>query len=544
VQPLAPRHVVLEVIPNGVDVEACAGTFGSAETDTLVYAGALSYEANFDAVLYFARSILPLIRLERPGVRLRVTGRATPGQIATLPSAEGIEFTGYLDDVRPTIARSWAEVVPLRKGGGTRLKVLEALALGTPVVSTPKGVQGLEIEAGQHALVADSSAKFAAATVDLLGKPELRQRLAIAGCELVRERYDWRDIGRRFNDLVIQVVPQTGGTQSLISAIDPRVAQRTSEQRREEQASLCIIVVSWNTAQLLARCLESVYAHPPDCTFEVCVVDNASIDGSAQLVKDRFPKVRLIQNQENVGFARANNQAIRESSADFLLLLNSDTLVPGGALDTLLDCMKARPLAGACGPMLVSPNGSFQASYADFPTLSTQLIHQLGLGRWLLGRYYPSHGPAESQHSRVADWVGGASLLVRRHCLNMIGLLDESFFMYGEEMDWCYRMKATGWEVWYCHEARIVHLGGASSRLTPVSRHVQLQQAKVRFFRKHYGVISAQLLSMAIGITSLLKACACLLIVSVANRRSRPKMKTRLRSYLATARMFLSLTPA
>jgi polysaccharide biosynthesis protein PslH len=203
VQPLAPRHVMLEVIPNGVDVEACAGAFGSAETDTLVYPGALSYEANFDAVLYFARSILPLIRLERPGVRLRLTGRATPGQIATLPSAEGIEFTGYLDDVRPTIARSWAEVVPLRKGGGTRLKVLEALALGTPVVSTPKGVQGLEIEAGQHALVADSPAKFAAATVDLLGKPELRQRLAIAGRELVRERYDWRDIGRRFNDLVM-----------------------------------------------------------------------------------------------------------------------------------------------------------------------------------------------------------------------------------------------------------------------------------------------------------------------------------------------------
>jgi glycosyltransferase involved in cell wall biosynthesis len=205
VQPLAPRHVVLEVIPNGVDVEACAGSFANPEADTLVYPGALSYEANFDAVLYFARTILPLIRFQRPGVRLRVTGRATPEEIAALASDEGIEFTGYLQDVRPSVACSWAEVVPLRKGGGTRLKVLEALALGTPVVSTSKGVQGLDLEAGRHALVADSAAEFARATVELLGKPELRQRLAAAGRQRVRERYDWRAIGRALDELIVDV---------------------------------------------------------------------------------------------------------------------------------------------------------------------------------------------------------------------------------------------------------------------------------------------------------------------------------------------------
>jgi glycosyltransferase involved in cell wall biosynthesis len=214
VQPLAPRHAFVEVVPNGVDVDACVGTFGIPEEDTLVYPGALSYEANLDAVAYFARAILPLIRFERPEVRLRVTGHTTVAQIATLPSVKGIEFTGYLDDVRPTIASSWAEVVPLRKGGGTRLKVLQALALATPVVSTPKGVQGLGLEAGRHVLVADSAHEFAMATVELLGRPELRDRLASAGRRVVRERYDWRGIGRRFNDLVMQVGSHRTSTTS------------------------------------------------------------------------------------------------------------------------------------------------------------------------------------------------------------------------------------------------------------------------------------------------------------------------------------------
>jgi glycosyltransferase involved in cell wall biosynthesis len=202
-RPLAPRHVRLAVVPNGVDVAACAQGYGAPEPDTLIYPGALSYDANFDAVAYFLGAILPQVRAARPGARLRVTGRATPSQIEALPPTEGVEFTGFLEDVRPAVAGAWAEVVPLRKGGGTRLKVLEALALGTPVISTSKGVEGLAVEHGRHLLVADTAADFADATARLLGQPELRARLAAAGQELARAQYDWRTIGQRLNDMVM-----------------------------------------------------------------------------------------------------------------------------------------------------------------------------------------------------------------------------------------------------------------------------------------------------------------------------------------------------
>ncbi len=209
-QPLAPAHLRLTVVPNGVDTTACAESFGAPEADTLIYPGALSYDANFDAVAHFLSAILPRIQARRPDVRLRVTGRVTPAQIAALPSANGVDFTGYLDDVRPAVARAWAEVVPLRKGGGTRLKVLEALALGTPVVSTSKGIEGLELEDGRHVLVADSAADFAAATERLLGQPALRARLSADGREAVRECYDWRTIGGRLNDLVLETALDKG----------------------------------------------------------------------------------------------------------------------------------------------------------------------------------------------------------------------------------------------------------------------------------------------------------------------------------------------
>jgi len=187
---IAPPGMPLVVVPNGVDTAELAGDFGSPEPNTLIYPGALSYDANHDAMAYFLSAVLPLIRRERPDVRLRVTGRATPSQIATLPNTEGVEFTGYLDDVRPAVARAWAEVVPLRKGGGTRLKVLEALALGTPVISTSKGVEGLVLQPGRDVLVADTPADFAAQTLRLLRSPALRADMAAHGRRTVAS-YDW-----------------------------------------------------------------------------------------------------------------------------------------------------------------------------------------------------------------------------------------------------------------------------------------------------------------------------------------------------------------
>jgi glycosyltransferase involved in cell wall biosynthesis len=187
---IAPPGLPVAVVPNGVDLAGCAGPWPPPAPDTLIYPGALSYDANHDAVAHFIGAILPRIRCERPEVRLRVTGRATEAQIASLPQADGIEFTGYLDDVRPAVAGAWAEVVPLRKGGGTRLKVIEALALGTPVIATRKGAEGLDLMPGRDLLVADAPEEFAAAALRVLGSPALRVELASAGRRAATD-YDW-----------------------------------------------------------------------------------------------------------------------------------------------------------------------------------------------------------------------------------------------------------------------------------------------------------------------------------------------------------------
>lgn len=205
-QLIGRQAVEVAIIPNGADLGASTAYSYQPEPDTLIYPGALSYEANLDAARYFLAEIFPLIRKERPRTTLRITGRSTPEQRAALPTLEGVELTGYVDDVRPLVARSTVEIVPLREGGGTRLKILEALALGTPVISTSKGVEGLDLEPGRHVLVADTPHDFAAATLRLLADPDLCRQLSKAGRQAVAERYDWAVLAPRLNTLIETII--------------------------------------------------------------------------------------------------------------------------------------------------------------------------------------------------------------------------------------------------------------------------------------------------------------------------------------------------
>jgi glycosyltransferase involved in cell wall biosynthesis len=202
---VSPGCCPVAVVPNGVDVACDAMDFGPPEADTLVYSGALTYGVNFDAVDFFLREVFPLIQAKRPAVRLSVTGKLAGVSIDRLPANDGLVLTGYLDDVRPTVAQSWACVVPLRVGGGTRLKILEALALGTPVVSTSLGAEGLEVTPGVDILIADEPTEFADATLRLLEDPALRAQLAANGRRLVRRRYDWDQIGEQLDRFLHQV---------------------------------------------------------------------------------------------------------------------------------------------------------------------------------------------------------------------------------------------------------------------------------------------------------------------------------------------------
>jgi glycosyltransferase involved in cell wall biosynthesis len=199
---VSPGHRHVGIVPNGVDTTHYTGNFGMPEADSLVYSGALTYFANFDAMSFFLREVFPLIRAQRPHVKLAITGRLDGVPIDRLACDGGVVFTGYVDDIRPVIGRSWSSVVPLRIGGGTRLKILESLALSTPVVSTSKGAEGLDLEPGRDILIADEPAAFAAAMVRLLQDQELRDRLSRHGQQTVKARYDWQIIGQQFNDLV------------------------------------------------------------------------------------------------------------------------------------------------------------------------------------------------------------------------------------------------------------------------------------------------------------------------------------------------------
>ena len=224
VKALAPRYTHLAIIPNGVDVKGYSGYFATPDNNQLIYPGAISYHANFDAVSYFSHTILPHIRQKHPGVELLVTGKTTPEQIDALPTTTGIHFTGYVDDIRPVVASAWAEVVPIREGDGTRLKVLEALALGTPVVTTTKGIEGLELQPDHDVLVADTTEDFVTQTMRVLTSTTLRQKLADRG-RIAARRYDWQISTQHFVQMVEGIVNDAYGIE-LRARLTPRLPRQ------------------------------------------------------------------------------------------------------------------------------------------------------------------------------------------------------------------------------------------------------------------------------------------------------------------------------
>jgi len=257
-----------------------------------------------------------------------------------------------------------------------------------------------------------------------------------------------------------------------------------------------IIIVNWNTRDLVTQCLQSVYDSIAKLNFEIILVDNASTDDTVETVHCKFPQVRLIENTENVGFARANNEAIRISHGRYVLLLNSDTIVQVNALDALVCFADRHPEAGIVGCRLLNTNGSVQPSWAQFPTVWSEI----------LGQNFRKWRPLADGSAYDVDWVGGACLLARREAIDEIGLLDEGFFMYSEETDWCYRMVKLGWRVYYFPGAEVIHLGGGSSCQASERMATQLYKSKLRFFRKHYGALLEAVLWSGLVVTSLLKS--------------------------------------
>jgi N-acetylglucosaminyl-diphospho-decaprenol L-rhamnosyltransferase len=250
-----------------------------------------------------------------------------------------------------------------------------------------------------------------------------------------------------------------------------------------------IVVVSYNTAALLRQCLDSIRANSGP-RREVFVVDNASTDESAALVGAEFPEIRLIANTSNVGFTRANNQALRLARGRHLLLLNPDAELRPGALAALVAYLDANLDVGVVGPRLYYPDGKIQSSRRRFPTLATGFVESTILQRWfprlaLLCRFYCDDLPTD----RVCDvdWVVGACMLVRGDVAARVGLLDERFFMYSEELDWCRRIRTAGWRVAYTPDAEVVHHESRSAEQNLSRRDILFNESKVKYFAKHFG---------------------------------------------------------
>jgi GT2 family glycosyltransferase len=262
---------------------------------------------------------------------------------------------------------------------------------------------------------------------------------------------------------------------------------------------VAIVLVSWNTRDLLLACLDSLPDAVGALRADVWVVDNHSADDSvaavhAWLQAEVALPVHIIENAHNAGFAAANNQAIAVSTGRYVLLLNSDTIARPASIERLVRFADEHPGVGLVGAMLLNPDGSYQGSFADFPSLWSELLSASGLGERLFGRWYPNYGPGQAQAARQVDYIQGACMLARRAAVEQVGLLDEAYFMYNEETDWCLRMRRAGWETWYAPGARIVHYGGQSTKQVRHAMVQALYRSKVRFFHKHYGPLPAALL--------------------------------------------------
>ena len=253
---------------------------------------------------------------------------------------------------------------------------------------------------------------------------------------------------------------------------------------------LAVVVVNWNSCADLRQCLASLFVEPvPAVDYSVWVVDNASSDGSPEMVRAEFPAAHLLVNADNLGFSRANNQAIAASDSRFVFLLNSDASIYPGALDALVAYADAHPDAGIIGPKVLNPDGSLQFSCRRFPSLGAGFFRNTYLGRvFPNNKYARDYLMSEFDHESVrpVDWVSGCAMLLRRELIDKIGALDERFFMYCEDVDICQRTWEAGSQVVYLPDALVTHAIGRSSDKNAEAMIWEFHRSWYEYDRKHH----------------------------------------------------------
>lgn len=271
---------------------------------------------------------------------------------------------------------------------------------------------------------------------------------------------------------------------------------------------LSVCIVSWNTKELLKKCLSSIYRHPPGCEFEVLVADNNSSDGTADMVEKDFPKVRLIKNRENLGFAAANNIEFKQAKGDYLLILNPDTEVFSGSIDTLVKFLDNNKETGVVAPKLVNSDGTLQRSCMGFPTLGAMVMRQLFLEALMpFNPYTKKYLMTDFKHdvTREVDQPMGACLLTRKAIIDKIGPFDGNYYMFFDEVDLCFRIKKAGWKIFFTPGSTVMHHGGTAVRKwSPLRLSKIWTSSRNYYFKKHYGNFVLFALYLADALKTLL----------------------------------------
>ena len=252
---------------------------------------------------------------------------------------------------------------------------------------------------------------------------------------------------------------------------------------------ISVVIVAWNARHYLELCLESLEKAPPRRSMEVLVVDNASADGSCEMVEAKFPWAKLIESRENLGFAKGNNVAIRQCKGQYIALVNPDVIVFPGCLDALADFLDQHPKVGNVGPRVFNPDMTQQSTCRRFPTLWNNFCTASRLERLFKVRpFFAGEHMFYFPHDRTlnVDVIVGCFSMIRRETFDEVGLLDEDLFMYGDDVDWCRRAWNAGWQVVFCPDARAIHDRGKTTASFPVHFAVAQQRSVLRYWTKHH----------------------------------------------------------
>lgn len=278
---------------------------------------------------------------------------------------------------------------------------------------------------------------------------------------------------------------------------------------------ISIVIVNYNTYVYTAQCINSIFDNPPARPYEIIVVDNASSDKSVSLISTNFPEIRLVTSDKNKGIAGGNNLGIKESKGIYVLLLNNDTIVLPDTIEQCASFLDNHPEAGGVGGNLINPDGSFQSGAWYFPSLWEEFLHVSRLGL-IVKQYFPNH--SNKSKGREVDWMSTAFMLFPRAALEKVGLVDELFFIYSDEVDLEYRLWRSGYKIWYLPWVKTIHFGGKS--LQPWKSRALVFRGRLLFFRKHHTLIEEIVVRVMYFLASTLKVLFWLIAFLLHYKRS------------------------